>query len=95
MGKSSEQFFEGGTIFKKEGSDFVAFGFAEKNGTEGIRFYILSSKEKFFRTMTLEMAKEVHCLFKEAGSYKQDQNTMGVFKIYVTNENVPFIERNL
>lgn len=83
-----------GTVFSSQTSDFRSVGFSEKK--EGkIVFYTLSSKEHWFRRLPMTEMVKLHELFKEAGSYREEKDVMGVYRKYVTEENRPFIERNL
>lgn len=56
-------------------------------------FFILSSKLPAFKKLTVDEAQKVHDAFKEAGSYKEAQNVMGVYVRYVAEENVKFVEK--
>lgn len=58
------QYFGFGTAFKSDKSTFCQFGFAEKSGTDGIQFFILSSKLPKFRGLEIQKAKELHELFR-------------------------------
>lgn len=83
-----------GTVLRSQKSSYVAYGFAEKDEQGKIAFFILSSKHPHFGQLEEEWVEKIHDFYKNVKAYKEERDTMGVYSLYLTDDNFDFLDKH-